>query len=344
MSDGAGILTTSSFPEDFLLPTDAEARIQVPRSDMVINLVGQHDAHIRALEQHYPNTRIIGRGNEIVLSGPSREVAQAEKTINEMIALLVDGQQLDEDRVRRLVDMVSSDVPSPAEVFSGGIPVARGRLIRPKTLGQRTYMDAIAEHTVVFGIGPAGTGKTYLAMAAAVEALRSGAVRRILLTRPAVEAGERLGFLPGDLAAKVDPYLRPLYDALYDMLGPDETVALMDKGVIEIAPLAYMRGRTLNDAYIILDEAQNTSPEQMKMFLTRLGFNSRMVVTGDVTQVDLPNGKASGLRKVRGILGDIDGIVFIELSSKDVVRARIVADIVDAYERYEGQEPQGKPQ
>jgi phosphate starvation-inducible PhoH-like protein len=205
-------------------------------------------------------------------------------------------------------------------------------------------MDAIAEHTVVFGIGPAGTGKTYLAMAAAVEALRSGAVRRILLTRPAVEAGERLGFLPGDLAAKVDPYLRPLYDALYDMLGPDETVALMDKGVIEIAPLAYMRGRTLNDAYIILDEAQNTSPEQMKMFLTRLGFNSRMVVTGDVTQVDLPNGKASGLRKVRGILGDIDGIVFIELSSKDVVRARIVADIVDAYERYEGQEPQGKPQ
>ncbi len=190
--------------------------------------------------------------------------------------------------------MVIDDVPSPAETLSGGIAVARGRLIRPKTAGQRRYMDAIADHTLVFGIGPAGTGKTYLAMAAAVAALKSGSVRRILLTRPAVEAGERLGFLPGDMAAKIDPYLRPLYDALFDMLGTDETAALIEKGTIEIAPLAYMRGRTLNDAYVILDEAQNTSPEQMKMFLTRLGFNSRMVITGDVTQVDLPTGNGSG--------------------------------------------------
>jgi phosphate starvation-inducible PhoH-like protein len=207
--------------------------------------------------------------------------------------------------------------------------------VRPKTHGQHRYIAAIRDNTVAFGIGPAGTGKTYLAMAAAVESLVSGSVRRIVLTRPAVEAGERLGFLPGDLAAKIDPYLRPLYDALWDMLGPEETARLTERGTIEIAPLAYMRGRTLNDSFVILDEAQNTSPEQMKMFLTRLGFNSKMVITGDVTQTDLPSAQRSGLMVVRGILSAIPGVSFIELSSRDVVRHRIVAAIVDAYQRYE---------
>jgi phosphate starvation-inducible PhoH-like protein len=216
--------------------------------------------------------------------------------------------------------------------------VGRGKVVRPKTLGQKRYVDAVRDNTLVFGVGPAGTGKTYLAMACAVEALAGGSVRRIILSRPAVEAGERLGFLPGDLAAKVDPYLRPLYDALYEMMGPDETARLMERGTIEIAPLAYMRGRTLNDAFIVLDEAQNTSPEQMKMFLTRLGFNSKMVVTGDVTQVDLSDGR-SGLRIVGSVLRDVDGIGFVELSGKDVVRHRIVAAIVDAYERYEARNP-----
>jgi len=207
--------------------------------------------------------------------------------------------------------------------------------VRPKTVGQHRYIDAIRDNTLVFSVGPAGTGKTYLAMAAAVEALSSGAVRRIILTRPAVEAGESLGFLPGDLIAKIDPYLRPLYDALYEMLGPEETARLMERGTIEIAPLAYMRGRTLNDAFVVLDEAQNTTPEQMKMFLTRLGFNSKMVVTGDVTQVDLSDGRGSGLKMVAGVLGGIEGIAFEELTAQDVVRHRIVAAIVEAYRRFE---------
>ena len=207
--------------------------------------------------------------------------------------------------------------------------------MRPKTFGQKKYVDAVRENTLTFGIGPAGTGKTYLAMAAAVEALLEGSVKRIILSRPAVEAGERLGFLPGDLAAKVDPYLRPLYDALYEMLGPDETARLMERGTIEIAPLAYMRGRTLNDAFVVLDEAQNTSPQQMKMFLTRLGFNSKMVITGDVTQVDLDGRVESGLRVVSRVLRDISGVEFVELTGDDVIRHRIVAAIVNAYQRYE---------
>jgi phosphate starvation-inducible PhoH-like protein len=220
-------------------------------------------------------------------------------------------------------------------VFTDGIAVGRGKVIRPKTLNQKRYLDSIRANTVVFGIGPAGTGKTYLAMAVAVAGLQSGEFTRLILTRPAVEAGEKLGFLPGDLAAKVDPYLRPLYDALYDMLGPDETQRLLDRGTIEIAPLAYMRGRSLNDAFIVLDEAQNTSPEQMKMFLTRLGFNSRMVITGDVTQVDLPDGRASGLKTVHRILEGIPKVGFVTLDATDVVRARIVASIVEAYTRFE---------
>jgi phosphate starvation-inducible PhoH-like protein len=257
--------------------------------------------------------------------------------MNELLVLVQEGQSLDADRVDRVITMVKSDVPTPSGVFTDAIAVGRGRIVRAKTLGQKRYVDSIRENTMVFGIGPAGTGKTYLAMACAVEALVTGAVRRIILSRPAVEAGERLGFLPGDLAAKVDPYLRPLYDALYEMLGPEETQRLMDQGTIEIAPLAYMRGRTLNDAFVVLDEAQNTTQEQMKMFLTRLGFNSKMIVTGDVTQMDLPTGRASGLAVVRRVLRRVDGIGFIELTGDDVVRHRIVAAIVDAYAAYEAE-------
>jgi phosphate starvation-inducible PhoH-like protein len=267
-----------------------------------------------------------------LLSGDPEESERAHRVLSELKVLADRGDAIDSDRVERVITMVGDGVERPSEVLSGGVPVAGGKMVRPKTAGQRSYIDAIAGNTITFGIGPAGTGKTYLAVAAAVEALRSGEVRRIILTRPAVEAGERLGFLPGDLAAKIDPYLRPLYDALYDMLGTDDTSSLMDRNTIEVAPLAYMRGRTLNDAFIILDEAQNTSPEQMKMFLTRLGFNSKMVVTGDVTQVDLPSGNRSGLRAVRRVLEGIEGIGFIDLTGKDVVRARIVRDIVAAYE------------
>ncbi|CAN5786089.1 PhoH family protein [soil metagenome] len=279
--------------------------------------------------------RFVARGDEIALNGARDEVERARRVLDELLILVQEGQALDSGGVTEVVKMVGEDVPSPSDVLSDGIPVGRGRMIRPKTHGQQGYMAAIRENTLTFGIGPAGTGKTYLAMAAAVDALVSGTVRRIILTRPAVEAGERLGFLPGDLTAKVDPYLRPLYDALWDMLGPEETLDLIDKGTIEIAPLAYMRGRTLNDACVILDEAQNTTPEQMKMFLTRLGFNSKMIITGDVTQTDLPHDRRSGLGVVRQILGDIPGVAFVELTSRDVVRHRIVASIVEAYARFE---------
>jgi phosphate starvation-inducible PhoH-like protein len=277
----------------------------------------------------------VARGDEISLTGATSEVDDARRVFDELMILVQEGHPLDVGRVDEVVKMVKDAVPSPSDVLSDGIPVGRGRMIRPKTQGQQAYMAAIRENTLTFGIGPAGTGKTYLAMAAAVDALISGSVRRIILTRPAVEAGERLGFLPGDLTAKVDPYLRPLYDALWDMLGPEETLNLIDKGTIEIAPLAYMRGRTLNDACVILDEAQNTTPEQMKMFLTRLGFNSKMIITGDATQTDLPTEKRSGLRVVQQILTGIDGVTFVELTSRDVVRHRIVASIVDAYQKFE---------
>ena len=298
----------------------------------MLRLLGQHDTHLRRIERAYPSTRIIARGTQLLLSGDAEQTSRAHRVLTELRDVALSGQDIDDDRVERVITMIEDGVERPAEVLTSGVPVAGGKVVRPKTAGQRHYLDQIASNTITFGIGPAGTGKTYLAVAIAVETLRSGAVRRIIVTRPAVEAGERLGFLPGDLAAKIDPYLRPLYDALYDMLGTDETMALLEKNTIEVAPLAYMRGRTLNDAFIILDEAQNTSPEQMKMFLTRLGFNSRMVVTGDVTQVDLPAGNRSGLQAVRAILEGIDGISFVELTGKDVVRARIVRDIVDAYE------------
>jgi len=301
----------------------------------MIELLGNRDAHIKRVEAAFPAARLVARGNEIDISGDDGDVPMAQTVIEELLVLVQEGQSLDADRVDRVIAMVRSDVPKPSGVFTDSIAVGRGKVVRAKTLGQKGYVDSIRENTMVFGIGPAGTGKTYLAMACAVEALVTGAVRRIILSRPAVEAGERLGFLPGDLAAKVDPYLRPLYDALYEMLGPDETRRLMDEGTIEIAPLAYMRGRTLNDAFVVLDEAQNTTPEQMKMFLTRLGFNSKMIVTGDVTQMDLADGRPSGLAVVRRVLRRVDGVGFIELTGDDVVRHRIVAAIVDAYARYE---------
>jgi phosphate starvation-inducible PhoH-like protein len=311
-----------------------EAQLRVP-GDRMSALLGERDSLLRLVEKGFPRARIVARGDELRISGDERTTALVKTAFEELLVLVAEGQRLDEDRVRRVVDLVKAHVPSPAGVFTAGVSVGRGKVVHPKSLNQKHYLDAIRAHTVVFAIGPAGTGKTYLAMAVAVEALSSGAVSRIILTRPAVEAGERLGFLPGDVAAKVDPYLRPLYDALYDMLGPDETQRLVERGTIEIAPLAYMRGRTLNDAFVVLDEAQNTSPEQMKMFLTRLGFNSKMVVTGDITQVDLPSGRGSGLRQVRMVLRGIEGMGFIELTSDDVVRHRIVASIVEAYRRYE---------
>ena len=308
-----------------------EVTLRVPGDHLMLALLGERDAFLRMVEEAYLDAQIVARGDELRISGPDASTRLVKTTFEELLVLVREGQALDRDRVQRVIDLVKADVTSPSAVFTDGVTVGRGKVIRPKTMNQKRYLDAIRRNTVVFGIGPAGTGKTYLAMALAVSGLQSGGVTRLILTRPAVEAGERLGFLPGDLAAKVDPYLRPLYDALFDMLGPEETQRLMERGTIEIAPLAYMRGRTLNDAFVVLDEAQNTSPEQMKMFLTRLGFNSKMVITGDVTQVDLPSGKASGLRQVSGVLTDIPGVSFVTLGAEDVVRHRIVASIVEAY-------------
>jgi phosphate starvation-inducible PhoH-like protein len=271
-------------------------------------------------------------------------VALVERLVDELIAVLAAGQPLTADAVERSVGMLRQQTSErPADVLALNILSTRGRTIRPKTLNQKRYVDAIDQHTIVFGIGPAGTGKTYLAMAKAVQALQAKRVNRIILTRPAVEAGERLGFLPGTLTDKIDPYLRPLYDALHDMVDPDSIPRLIATGTIEVAPLAYMRGRSLNDAFIILDEAQNTSPEQMKMFLTRLGFGSKMVVTGDITQIDLPTGTMSGLRVVRGILDGVEDVHFSILTSSDVVRHRLVSDIVDAYSRWEESRQEDAP-
>ena len=301
--------------------------------DLVVGLLGSADENLRAMERSLAADLHV-RGNNITLAGSSADVALAERVISELIAVVAGGQTLTPDAVRHSVGMVAgADNESPAEVLTLDILSRRGKTIRPKTLNQKRYVDAIDANTIVFGIGPAGTGKTYLAMAKAVNALQTKQVNRIILTRPAVEAGERLGFLPGTLSEKIDPYLRPLYDALHDMMDPEAIPKLMSAGVIEVAPLAYMRGRTLNDAFIILDEAQNTTAEQMKMFLTRLGFGSKIVVTGDVTQVDLPGGARSGLRAAQDILHGIDDIHFSELTSADVVRHRLVSDIVDAYAR-----------
>ena len=312
----------------------ASSRFTVP-DGAVLALLGSRDENLRMAEELL-DADVHVRGNEVTLSGAPADVAFAERVFTELVTLAGRGQQVGPDTVKRTVAMLSAgSAESPAEVLSLDIISRRGRTIRPKTLNQKKYVDAIDANTIVFGIGPAGTGKTYLAMAKAVQALQAKQVNRIILTRPAVEAGERLGFLPGTLYEKIDPYLRPLYDALHDMIDPESIPRLMQAGTIEVAPLAYMRGRTLNDAFIILDEAQNTTPEQMKMFLTRLGFGSKIVVTGDITQVDLPGGQRSGLRIVRDILQGVNDVHFSLLTSQDVVRHALVGEIVDAYERWQ---------
>jgi phosphate starvation-inducible PhoH-like protein len=307
----------------------------VPASVPMVSLLGPRDEHLDLIEKAF-DADIHVRGNQVTLQGEQAEVAMVERLLDELVTMIRTGQGLTTETVERAIGILRTETHErPADVLSMNILSNRGRTIRPKTLNQKKYVDAIDKHTIVFGIGPAGTGKTYLAMAKAVQALQSKNVNRIILTRPAVEAGERLGFLPGTLSEKIDPYLRPLYDALHDMLDPETIPKLLAAGTIEVAPLAYMRGRTLNDAFIILDEAQNTSPEQMKMFLTRLGFGSKMVVTGDTTQVDLPSGMRSGLRIVEGILGEIEDVSFNRLSAQDVVRHRLVGHIVAAYDAFD---------
>ncbi|MEO7131140.1 MAG: PhoH family protein [Dermatophilaceae bacterium] len=300
----------------------------------MVSVLGPRDELLRTMERQFPLVEAHVRGNEMTFTGPRAELEIIDGLVDELLTIVETGQSLNRDAVERSISMLrSQSAERPADVLTMNIVSSRGLTIRPKTLNQKRYVDAIDQHTIVFGIGPAGTGKTYLAMAKAVAALQAKQVNRIILTRPAVEAGERLGFLPGTLNDKIDPYLRPLYDALHDMVSPETIPRLMAAGTIEVAPLAYMRGRSLNDAFIILDEAQNTSSEQMKMFLTRLGFGSKMVVTGDITQIDLPGGTRSGLKIVRDILADVEDIHFTELTSQDVVRHRLVSSIVDAYER-----------
>jgi phosphate starvation-inducible protein PhoH and related proteins len=308
-----------------------QVKILVPGNHLMAGLLGQRDEFLRTIEASFgERARIHVRGNEITIDGEDAE--RAGKLFEELVLLLEQGHAIDTANIGRTIDMVNAD-ERPSEVLTSEVlKASKGRSVRPKTSGQKRYADAIAANTITFGIGPAGTGKSYLAVALAVQALQAKQVTRIILTRPAVEAGERLGFLPGDLMAKVDPYLRPLYDALTDMLEPEGMARLLDRGLVEVAPLAFMRGRTLNNSFIILDEAQNTTPEQMKMFLTRIGFGSKVVVTGDVTQIDLAGGR-SGLLGLEEVLGDIEGISFVRLTGRDVVRHRIVQDIVSAYER-----------
>jgi phosphate starvation-inducible protein PhoH and related proteins len=317
--------------------------VTVPASVDMVNFLGPRDEFLLILEREL-EAGIHVRGNEVNLTGGAAAVELAIEVITELVTVLRTGQGLTADAVERIVSMLTErEDARPADVLTHNILSSRGKTIRPKTLNQKRYVDAIDQHTVVFGIGPAGTGKTYLAVAKAVQALQNKQVNRIILTRPAVEAGEHLGFLPGTLNDKIDPYVRPLYDALHDMVDPDSIPRLLTAGTIEVAPLAYMRGRTLNDAFIILDEAQNTSMEQMKMFLTRLGFGSKIVVTGDITQVDLPGGTRSGLRVVQGILDEVDDISFCYLTSHDVVRHKLVGRIVAAYDRFEADEPAPTP-
>ncbi len=310
----------------------ASTTVVVPGTHVMTAVVGPRDHHLRRIEQQFPSVRISVRGNEVRLSGDdATAVATVTRLFEELATLVQSGQQLDDTTLDRIITMVGSS-ERPSEILGHQVlRGAKGRQVKPKTAGQKRYLDTIADNVITFGLGPAGTGKSWLAVAMAVRALQAKEVQRIILTRPAVEAGERLGFLPGDLMAKIDPYLRPLYDALYDMLDPDAVQRLLERQVVEVAPLAFMRGRTLNNSFIILDEAQNATPEQMKMFLTRIGFGSRVVITGDTTQVDIPTGK-SGLADLERTLTGIDSLAFVHLSGADVVRHKIVADIVAAYE------------
>ena len=303
----------------------------------MVRLLGPQDRLLSTIEKQYPLVDVLVRGNRVSLTGDVTQVAAARALLEELVTMVRGGQELGPVEVTSSARILDSRSGSPAELLSQAILTSRGKSIRPKTLGQKNYVDAIDVNTIVFGIGPAGTGKTYLAMAKAVQALQRKEVDRIILSRPAIEAGERLGFLPGSLTDKIDPYLRPLYDALNEMMDPEVVPKLLASGAVEVAPLAYMRGRTLNNSFIVLDEAQNTTPEQMKMFLTRLGFGSKMVITGDVTQVDLPAG-SSGLQLVTRVLDEIDDIHFARLTSADVVRHTLVGRIVDAYTTYEAQQ------
>jgi phosphate starvation-inducible PhoH-like protein len=307
-----------------------QVKILVPGNQPMVALLGQRDELLRLVESAF-DSKILVRGNEITITGDEHEAEKVALLFEELLEILGQGQTLTTESVGKTIDMIKDESARPSAVLGDVILSVRGRTIAPKTLGQKRYVDAIRESTVSFSIGPAGTGKTYLAVATAVKALQDRDVSRIILTRPAVEAGERLGFLPGTLYEKIDPYLKPLYDALFEMMDAEGFHRLMERGTIEVAPLAYMRGRTLNDSFIILDEAQNTTPEQMKMFLTRLGFGSKVVVNGDITQIDLPAGTRSGLVIVQEILAGIEGIRFVHLGAKDVVRHRIVQNIVEAY-------------
>jgi phosphate starvation-inducible PhoH-like protein len=316
-----------------LASTSTQVKILVPGDQSMVALLGQRDELLKLVEAAF-DSDIVVRGNEITITGPSHEAERVGLLFEELIALLEKGHELTASSVGRSIELIKGDEATPTQVLGDLLLTGRGKGVAPKSLGQKKYVDAIRSATVTFAIGPAGTGKTYLAVATAVRALQDKEVSRIILTRPAVEAGERLGFLPGTLYEKIDPYMKPLYDALFEMMGADALPRLMERGTIEVAPLAFMRGRTLNDSFIILDEAQNTTPEQMKMFLTRLGFGSKAVVNGDVTQIDLPPGQTSGLVVVQEILKGIEGIGFVQLGARDVVRHRIVQDIVEAYREF----------
>jgi len=313
-----------------------ERLINIDRMETAVSLFGSFDENVRLIEREF-NVRVIVRGAELKIQGDVEDVMQAEKAVEGMLHLLGKGEALNEQNVRYVISMTKDGNEEALHAMGSDCVciTAKGKPIKAKTLGQKKYIEAIRKKTIVLGVGPAGTGKTYLAVAMAVNAFRAKEVERIILTRPAVEAGEKLGFLPGDLQQKVDPYLRPLYDALFDMLGAEQFQRYQERGNIEVAPLAYMRGRTLDDSFIILDEAQNTTPEQMKMFLTRLGFGSKIVVTGDITQIDLPDGKRSGLVDVIRILKHVEDIETIRFSEKDVVRHKLVQDIIKAYEKFE---------
>jgi phosphate starvation-inducible PhoH-like protein len=329
--------------------TTTQVKILIPGHQSMVALLGQRDAFLKLIESAF-HAQILVRGNEITISGPPDEAERVGRIFEELLTLLERGNELSDSSVGEAIQLVKGegdDGGAPiraSEVLGDRLLTARGKGINPKTIGQKRYVDAIRASTVTFAIGPAGTGKTYLAVATAVRALQEHQFSRLILTRPAVEAGERLGFLPGTLYEKIDPYMRPLYDALFEMTGADTLSRLMERGTVEVAPLAFMRGRTLNDAFIILDEAQNTTPEQMKMFLTRIGFGSKAVVNGDATQTDLQTGQASGLAAVQEILEGIDGIAFCHLGARDVVRHKIVQDIVEAYRRFGEQRDAAGPE